>query len=345
MKSGSGWINSEKMKKVGLFLALCSLLLAVAGAYAWEQYRSFLATPLDIPEGGMVFELDSGATGAGIVQQLAEMGLTRPGWKWRLLMRLEPHLYQAGEYLLESGWGPQSVLNKLSSGEVVQYRFTLVEGWTYRQLLAALVENDKLVHEMDRASGQSRPVTGEAPGSEHPEGWFLPETYQFTRGDSDRDILVRAHSAMQQALADAWDVREPGLPLETPYELLILASIIEKETSLDEERPQVAGVFVRRLNKRMRLQTDPTVIYGMGESFDGDIRRRDLKADTPYNTYTRHGLPPTPIAMPGRASLMAAARPAPGDTLYFVANGEGGHTFSRTLEEHQAAVDRLTGKQ
>jgi UPF0755 protein len=149
---------------------------------------------------------------------------------------------------------------------------------------------------------------------------------------------------MQQALADAWKSRDLGLPLETPYDLLILASIIEKETSLDEERAQIAGVFVRRLNKRMRLQTDPTVIYGMGDSFDGDIRRRDLKTDTPYNTYTRHGLPPTPIAMPGRASLMAAARPAAGDTLYFVANGKGGHTFSVTLEEHQAAVNKLTGK-
>jgi UPF0755 protein len=333
------------MKKVGLFLATSTLLLGLAAWYGWEQYRNFLATPLDIPEGGRVFELDSGATGAGIVQQLAAMGLTRPGWQWRLLMRLEPHIYQAGEYLLEPGLVPQGVLNKLSSGEVVQYRFTLVEGWTYRQLLAALTENKTLKHELESVGAEDWPVTGETPGSEHPEGWFLPETYQFTRGDSDRDILLRAYKAMQQALADAWAARDLALPFETSYELLILASIIEKETSLDEERPQVAGVFVRRLNKRMRLQTDPTVIYGMGDSFDGDIRRRDLKTDTPYNTYTRHGLPPTPIAMPGRASLMAAARPAPGDTLYFVADGKGGHTFSVTLEEHQAAVNKLTGKE
>ena len=176
------------MKTLGLFLAACALLLGVAGWYGWEQYRNFLSTPLDIPEGGTVFELDSGATGAGIVQQLAGLGLTSPGWKWRLLMRLEPHLYQAGEYLLEPGWGPQSVLNKLSSGEVVQYRFTLVEGWTYRQLLAELAENDVLKHEMAPDAEDGPPVTGEAPGSEHPEGWFLPETYQFTRGDSDRDI-------------------------------------------------------------------------------------------------------------------------------------------------------------
>lgn len=345
MKSGSGWKNSEKMKKVGLFLVVCTMLLGMAAWYGWLRYASFLDTPLDIPAYGKVFELDSGATGASIVQQLADMGLTRPGWEWRLLMRLEPHLYQAGEYQLEPGWGPQKVLNKLSSGAVVQYRFTLVEGWTYKQLLAALAEEDILELEMKADPGRGWLMSGDGPGTDYPEGWFLPETYQFTRGDSDRDILLRAHKAMQQALADAWESRDLGLPLETPYELLILASIIEKETSLDEERAQVAGVFVRRLNKRMRLQTDPTVIYGMGDSFDGDIRRRDLKTDTPYNTYTRHGLPPTPIAMPGRASLLAAARPAAGNTLYFVADGEGGHTFSVTLEEHQAAVNKLTGKE
>ena len=150
---------------------------------------------------------------------------------------------------------------------------------------------------------------------------------------------------MQEALALAWTSRDDDLPIETPYELLILASIIEKETSLEEERSRIAGVFVRRLRKGMKLQTDPTVIYGLGESFDGDIRRRDLRTDTPYNTYTRHGLPPTPIAMPGRASLLAAAHPAPGDALFFVANGKGGHTFSTTLKEHQAAVDKLLGKQ
>jgi UPF0755 protein len=322
------------MKKVGLLLALISLVLGVLAWYGWERYKNFLEAPLNIPASGQVFDLGSGATGSGIVLQLAGMGLTQTGWEWRLLMRLEPHVYRIGEYLLETGSTPQAVLKKLASGEVIQYRFTLVEGWTYRQLLASLAENPVLLHEPDKDSQL-----------EHPEGWFLPETYQFTRGNTDQDILVRAHAAMQEALSAAWESRDDGLPLETPYELLILASIIEKETSLDEERPQVAGVFVRRLQKRMRLQTDPTVIYGMGDSFDGDIRRRDLKADTPYNTYTRHGLPPTPIAMPGKASLMAAARPAAGDTFYFVADGKGGHTFSATLEEHQAAVNKLIGKE
>jgi UPF0755 protein len=332
------------MKKVLLLLSLCVLLLGASVWLGLERYRTFLLTPLNIPANGQVFELGSGVTGSGIVQQLAGMQLTQPGWEWRLHMRLEPHIYKTGEYLLPAGSGPQAVLEKLSSGQVIQYRFTLVEGWTFKQLSEALVENGILQHELDPEVDFQWPDPQADSELQHPEGWFLPETYQFTRGDSDRDILNRAHTAMQLALSAAWDHRDENLPLESPYQLLILASIIEKETSLDEERAQVAGVFVRRLQKRMRLQTDPTVIYGMGDIFDGDIRRRDLKTDTPYNTYTRHGLPPTPIAMPGSASLVAAARPADGEALYFVADGKGGHTFSVTLAEHQAAVNKLIGK-
>jgi UPF0755 protein len=332
------------MKNVFLVLALCLLALGVFAWHSWERYTLFLETPLAIPQGGQVFDLGAGASGTGIVQSLADLGLTRTGWEWRVLMRLKPHVYRTGEYLLPQGAGPQDVLRHLSGGQVIQYQFTLVEGWTFNQLLQALATNPVLQQSLDSELDFQRTETGTMLEIDHPEGWFLPETYQFTRGDSDRDILLRAHSAMQTALSDAWSVRNDDLPLETPFQLLTLASIIEKETSLDEERSRVAGVFVRRLRKHMRLQTDPTVIYGMGESFDGDIRRRDLKTDTPYNTYTRHGLPPTPIAMPGKASLMAAARPAEGDEFYFVANGKGGHTFSVTLEEHQAAVNKLTGK-
>jgi len=175
----------------------------------------------------------------------------------------------------------------------------------------------------------------------NPEGWFMPETYVFVRGDSDRQVLQRAYRDMQQSLDAAWRGRDTGLPYETPYELLIMASIIEKETSLESERADIAGVFVRRLLRHWRLETDPTVIYGMGDAYQGDIRSRDLKLDTPYNTYTRHGLPPTPIALPGKASLQAAAHPAPGDAMFFVANGQGGHTFSSTLEGHNEAVKQL----
>ena len=317
------------------------LLLGVSGWYGWERYGNFLRAPLDVPANGQVFQLEPGTAGIDIVDQLVELGLTRPGWEWRLLMRLEPHLYRAGEYRLEAGIKPQELLGLLASGQVIQYRFTLVEGWTFQQLATALAANTVLEHELDLEAPSQWRLISSALGIEYPEGWFLPETYQFTRGDSDRDVLARAHAAMKKALGDAWESRNEDLPIDSPYEILILASIIEKETSLDEERGPVAGVFTRRLKKGMRLQTDPTVIYGLGDSYDGDIRRRDLQTDTPYNTYTRHGLPPTPIAMPGKASLLAATQPASGEALYFVADGNGGHTFSVTLEAHQKAVRKL----
>jgi UPF0755 protein len=323
-------------------------LVLLAGAMVWllwARYQQFLAQPLDIPSNGHVFVLAPGSSGFDIVDQLALQGLTRSGWQWKLLMRLEPHIYRSGEYQLATGMVPQEVLAELASGRVIQYRLTLVEGWTFAQLAAYLDSNDILEHRFELSDAGQRAVAMSELDIVHPEGWFLAETYQFTRGDSDLDVLTRAHRAMRAELDQAWASRAEGLPLNSPYELLILASIVEKETALDSERGQVAGVFVRRLQKGMRLQTDPTVIYGLGDAFDGDIRKRDLQADTPYNTYTRHGLPPTPIAMPGRASLQAAARPADGETLYFVADGNGGHTFSVTLGEHQAAVKRLLGKQ
>jgi len=330
------------MKKILWSLALILLLLAASAWQGWRQYESFLQTPLNIPGDELVFLLEPGTSGVEIVGQLGRLGVTRPGWEWRLLLRLEPHVYRAGEYGLKAGILPQQLLSKLSAGEVIQYRITLVEGWTFRQFFSAVAGNPVLRHELNLEDPDSWSSVSNFLGVEHPEGWFLPETYQFTRGDSDRDILLRAHRAMQLALQEAWNARDDDLPIDSPYELLILASIIEKETALDEERRQVAGVFARRLKKNMRLQTDPTVIYGMGEAFDGDIRRRDLQTDTAYNTYTRHGLPPTPIAMPGLESLMAAANPAPGDALFFVADGTGGHTFSATLEAHQQAVKKLT---
>jgi UPF0755 protein len=332
------------MKKF-LWVAIGVMALAAAGLWmAWDRYEKFLRQPLTIPVKGQVFEVAQGATGSEIVRQLSSRGYTRPGWEWRLLMRLEPHVYRAGEYRLESGMGPQDVLALLSSGRVIQYRFTVVEGWTFSQLIAALAANETLKHELDPDEPAGMQGLLDEMEIVHPEGWFLPETYQFTRGDSDRDILERAHRAMKESLQEAWASRIIGLPIEDPYELLILASIIEKETAVESEREQIAGVFTRRLQRGMRLQTDPTVIYGLGESFDGDIRRKDLKTDTPYNTYTRHGLPPTPIAMPGQASLAAAARPAEGETLYFVADGSGGHTFSVTLDEHRAAAKKMLEK-
>ena len=329
-------------------LAIAGILALMAGAavlFASQQYQRFLVTPLSLPVEPYVFQIEPGTSGSSIIKRLAGSGITRYSWQWRLLMRLEPPAIKAGEYQLEPGITPRELLQLLSSGAVVQYRFTLVEGWTFTQLLQALANDEVLRQTLDPDSNKAGDKAGailvSSLGVDHPEGWFFPETYQFTRGDSDSDILDWAHKAMEKELGNAWEARNLDLPLNSPYELLILASIIEKETGREEERGQIAGVLIRRLQKGMRLQTDPTVIYGMGDSFDGNIRRRDLKTDTPYNTYTRSGLPPTPIAMPGRASLLAAAQPDAGDAFYFVADGTGGHTFSATLQEHQEAVKKL----
>jgi UPF0755 protein len=328
-------------------LVALGLAAVLAGGMAWwavAEYARFLRSPLSIPPEGYVLLIEPGTPAVSIVRKLGELGYTEQGWTWKVLMRLEPPKIRSGEYQLTAGMQPRGLLQLLSYGPVIQYRFTIVEGWTYAQLLEELARNDVLEQTTDGLSADVLPDFLPDSDIDHPEGWFLPETYQFTRGDSTEDILRRSHRAMKEMLAQAWQERNADLPLDSPYELLILASIVEKETSLDPERNEIAGVFIRRLKRNMRLQTDPTVIYGLGDSYDGDIRSRDLRTDTPYNTYTRHGLPPTPIALPGRRSLLAAAQPADGDTLYFVADGKGGHTFSRTLEEHRKAVNKLIGK-
>ena len=314
------------------------MLLALIG---WRDYRAFTDTPLFIADGGQRLVVERGTSVRAVIRQLGNRGMTNPGWRWRLLTRLEPVIIQAGEYALEPGLTPRGLLALLASGDVIRYRFTIVEGWTYRQLLTALATDPVLVRQIPELDSESRVLRAINPELEHPEGWFLPETYQFVRGDSDLDLLRRAHRAMQTALDAAWESRDLELPLDTAYELLILASIVEKESSVESERAAIAGVFVRRLRQGWRLETDPTVIYGLAENFDGDLRRRDLQSDTPYNTYTRHGLPPTPIALPGISALDAAAHPAPGTAMFFVASGQGGHVFSDTLEEHNAAVREM----
>ena len=248
--------------------------------------------------------------------------------------------------MIGPGVTPAELLDTLVRGDVRQYSFTIVEGWTYRELLRAIADHEAL--EVTTAY-EDWPGVLEALEAEFdsPEGLFLPETYRFPRGTTDVDLLKQAYSLMQSALAEEWEGRASGLPLATPYEALTLASIIEKETALASERPLIAGVFVRRLEKRMRLQTDPTVIFGLGESFDGNLTRSHLRTDTPYNTYTRRGLPPGPIALPGRAAINAALNPAPGETLYFVATGlgDGSHKFSVTNAEHEAAVAEYLDRQ
>ena len=246
---------------------------------------------------------------------------------------------QVGEYALEPGITPRVLLQNMRDGRVLSYRFTIVEGWNMRELRAALSRATPLVQTIAELDDAALMEALGQPGV-HPEGRFLPETYIYTRGDTDLDVLRRANAALERELQAAWQARAPDLPLADAEQALVLASIIEKETGIAEERPRIGGVFVRRLKTGMRLQTDPTVIYGMGSSYSGNIRRSDLLADTPYNTYTRDGLPPTPIAMAGAAAIRAATRPAEGDELYFVAVGDGSgrHVFSRTLEQHNAAV-------
>lgn len=323
-------------------LVVLVLLTIAAGAYFWLDYRKFTDAPLTVDHPDTTIDIPRGTNYRAIVAQLHAAGITHASsWYWRALGRelaIEGKLH-AGEYALTAGLTPRELLRKMAAGEVLQHHFTIVDGWTFKQLRLALaadaglaqtipgLSDEDLAHRLDIEDGR-------------PEGWFLPETYSWIKGDSDFDVLKSAHAAMRKTLDRLWSARAPEVQLESPYQALILASIVEKETGRPEERPLIAGVFVRRLKFNMRLQTDPTVIYGMGETYAGNIRRTDLEADTPYNTYTRDGLPPTPIALPGLPALEATLHPAPGDALYFVARGDGSHEFSATLDEHNRAVQK-----
>ena len=324
-----------------LLLLLVLLAMAAALVVGWNDYRRFSVAPLNVSAQHDSIDVSRGTSFKGIVAELRQHGLsTASPWYWRLLaeqMRVAGKLH-AGEYALQPGITPRQLLADMAAGKVLQRNFTIVDGWTFAELRQALARVDTLKHvatDLDDATiMQQIGAAGEAP-----EGRFLPETYAYVKGDSDLDILRRAHVAMAMTLAALWPDRDKDLPLATPYDALILASIVEKETGRAEERAKIAGVFVRRLENHMLLQTDPSVIYGMGAHYDGNIRRSDLTADTPYNTYTRPGLPPTPIALPGKPAIVAALHPAPGDALYFVSRGDGSHVFSHTLAEHNRNVD------
>lgn len=328
-------------------MLLLGAVLAAAAAWVWRDYQRFLARPLLTGDQPQVIEIARGTSFRGVMALLQSKNLDGGAHAlyWRALAWQRKTPIQAGEYAIEPGLTPPQVLDKFARGQVMQYRFTIVEGWTVHDLRLALagdpvlqqtlggVPNDELLAHL----GVDSSLDGAQTRS--PEGLFLPETYQFTRGTTDAQVLLRAHQALRKALDSEWQTRSADLPLDSPYQALTLASIVEKETGLPEERGQVAGVFVRRLGLGMRLQTDPTVIYGLGPGFSGTLTRKHLDTDTPHNTYTRSGLPPTPIALPGRASLQAALHPEQGDSLYFVARAVGrGHVFSRTLEEHNRAV-------
>lgn len=331
------------MRKLVLLVVMLGLLAAGAFGYAWSWYRAPLAG-LDAPT---AFVVEPGEGLAVVAQRLAEAGIVDQP---RLLSAFGRYTnkasrVRAGEYQLEPGTTPEGLLDQLVQGRVVLHPVTFVEGWTFAQALAALHAQPVVTKTVSSPPDAALMAKLGSPGL-HPEGQLYPDTYLVARGTTDLDVLKLAHRRLQEELAKAWDARAPGLPLANAYEALILASIVEKETGAPEERARIAGLFVNRLRKGMRLQTDPTVIYGIGSAYDGNIRRRDLTTDTPYNTYTRAGLPPTPIALPSRAALEAATRPAATDDLYFVATGagDGRHTFSRTLEEHNAAVARYLAR-
>jgi UPF0755 protein len=321
--------------KLILLALILAFLAAIAGA-AWITARQL---PMRDPP--VAFSIPPGASLRAAAQSIESAGIDVPAWQLELLGRVlgRSAKIKAGSYEVTQALTALDLLDKLTRGDVTQGEIVLVEGKTFRQFRAALNEHPDLVHDsLPLSDAQILARLGVK--EPHPEGLFFPDTYLFNKGSSDIDVLRRAYTSMQPRLAAAWERRDNSLPLKTAYELLILASIVEKETGLPADRPQVAAVFVNRLKRGMLLQTDPTVIYGLGERFNGNLRKVDLQTDTPWNTYTRAGLPPTPIAMPGLASLQATAQPPSSNSLYFVARGDGTSKFSSSLDEHNSAVAR-----
>ncbi len=335
------------MKKLllGMVATIMTLTLLGAGVAMWglKSLENFGNTPLTLSE-AQEFEVPRGMHARALGKALSDKGLLPQGWQYDWYLRLHPEFaaIRQGVYQLEPGETPASLFAKLLSGKVKEFSITLVEGQSLREWQQKLTQAERLVWQ-DEAFLTVLKAEGDNSGL--PEGKFFPDTYSYHADQSVAALLTQSYRKMQAELDAAWQAREPDLPLKSPYELLILASIIEKETGLAEERPLIAAVFINRLNKGMRLQTDPTVIYGMGERFNGNITRKDLQEATPFNTYKINGLPPTPIAAPGRAALMAAAQPADADYLYFVSRNDGSHVFSRTLAEHNRAVNQYQRRQ
>ena len=319
-----------------VLLLLAALAAMVGGAAAW-----WLGQPLQTSAPSLELEIEPGTSPRGVAQAVVDAGVqTDARWLyyWFRLSGQDRQI-RAGNYELNAGLTPRSLLQKLVRGEESLRAITFVEGWTFRQMRALMAKEEFLKHDTALMSEADIMAALGKPGMAA-EGMFFPDTYTYAKGSSELAVLRRAQHAMERRLNEAWAQRSADTPLKSAYEALILASIVEKETGKASDRGQIAGVFSNRLRVGMRLQTDPSVIYGLGANFDGNLRRRDLQTDTPWNTYTRASLPPTPIAMPGKASLMAAVRPDPTKAYYFVARGDGSSHFSANLEEHNRAVNR-----
>lgn len=319
---------------------MLTLLVLLALVLFLRNYQQFADSRIAIQPSPAAFTVNPGDGLNKVLPKMRSAGITAGyDWQWKVLaarMGMAGRIH-VGDYEIPDRSTPKDILHRLATGDTARIKFALIEGWNFRQLKQALLALDGLHDDISGKSDAEIMSLIGRPGM-HPEGRFLPDTYFIPKSGRKSDVLRQAADAMDSALAKAWQGRNPEVPLKSAEELLILASIVEKETGQAAERPQIAGVFARRLKLGMRLQTDPTVIYGIGASYDGDIRRRDLRTDTPYNTYTRAGLPPTPIAMPGKAALQAAANPADGDALYFVASGNGRHVFSANYDDHRKAV-------
>lgn len=331
-------VESPARQQGRVLLALISaFVLLAAGAAGLFWY--LVQRPLSMPGERVEISIPAGASARAIAQLLREQGVEVNAELFVAIARLTDatKTLRAGRYGISRGMRLADLIEHLRRGDTLKERLTIVEGWTFREMRAALAAQPLLKRDSERMTEAQLLVAVGATGK-HPEGLFAPDTYVFDAGSSDLDVLRQAYRAQQARLLRAWAARAPQSPLKTPYEALILASIVEKETGNAAERSRVAGVFVNRLRLNMLLQTDPTVIYGLGEKFDGNLRRHDLTTDTPYNTYTRSGLPPTPIALPGQASIEAALKPEPTRALYFVARGDGTSQFSDSLAEHNRAV-------
>ncbi len=322
------------MRRFFAMVVFLAALVAGAAAFWVNQRLNLTVETVDVT-------VAPGMSAGDVAQAITDAGVQAHPWLLSVWFRLsgDARKIKAGSYEIARGATPVSVLQKLVRGEQALRAVTLVEGWTFAQVRASLLKAEYLTQ---TTQGLEPDLVMKSLGRAgvHPEGRFFPDTYTYAKGSSDLTVLKRAMQAMDERLATVWQQRAPDSPLKTPDEVLILASIIEKETGVPSDRPLIAGVFLNRLRIGMRLQTDPTVIYGLGPAFDGNLRRRDLLADTPWNTYTRAGLPPTPIAMPGQLSLLAAVQPQATQALYFVARGDGSSHFSDNLNEHNRAVNR-----
>ncbi len=326
------------MRRVLVVVVL--LVASLAGAAYW-----WLDQPLVLDAPAVDLSIEPGTSARGVANQVAQSGVQVVPELLYAWFRLsgQDRLIKAGSYEIETGTTPRSLLRKLVRGEESLRTVTLVEGWTFRQVRQALAGAPQLA--ADTASLTDDLIMQRLGRAGLPaEGRFFPDTYSYAKGSSDLKVLARALRSMDKHLADAWAKRSPDTPLKTPEQALVLGSIVEKETGRASDRPMIAGVFSNRLRQGMMLQTDPTVIYGLGDRFDGNLRKKDLQTDTPWNTYTRAGLPPTPIAMPGRDALLAAVAPARTDALYFVARGDGTSEFSASLDAHNRAVDKFQRK-